>query len=310
MSFFRNDRGDIRPVRATAAGVTGVAALGTLLSSFYINEERQVSLEVLFGRVNHVEKAPGWKWKNPLATRYPYSLARQKTTVDQATNLRLGDDLRVSGKFDVEYEVDETANVPKLYFDLKDQGGDLEGVVQVRSKDAAVRTLESLTIKDLIPDTEKEGEESSFTNKITMGIQQRLQKDLTEQGWPVRVLGVFSDGFHFTPDSEKRIEEIVRVRADRVKLDLRQENAIKAQEVFRDEAKADRAYIDALRDGGLPDDDVAKALCLKMARDAGRVNEPFAAGCMGGAIPPVGVITPPAEGQVQPQPVQGLEEGR
>ena len=121
----------------------------------------------------------------------------------------------------------------------------------------------------------------------------RAENLMDEEGWPVRIIGVYSTGFNFSQDSEARIAEIVGIRAERVKLDLRAENAERAREVFAAEASADAAYINALRtEAGLQDGDVAYALCLKMNRDAGRVNEPLAAGCGTGNGVGVSVVTP------------------
>ncbi|MFN3828302.1 MAG: SPFH domain-containing protein [Micavibrio sp.] len=291
---YRESKVKVKWGRVTGVSIASVFALTTALSSFYINEERQTSLEVLFGRVTDKETTPGWKWKNPLSSRYAYSLARQKTDVTEATNLRTGDDLRLSGKYHIEYEVDEKADVNKLYFDLQDQGGDLDNVVQVRAKDAAVRAIEALTIENLMPeeDATKNQEAASFTEQITGGINARLQDQLTKEGWPVKIIGVYSDGFHFSQESETRIEEIVSIRAEKVKLGLREENATKAEEVFRKEAQADAAYLEKLRAAGLPEKDLGTALCLKMNRDAGRVNEPFAAGCGGTNDNKTGVVVP------------------
>lgn len=306
--FTKQDRyGDtavrIFPLAATGAGA--LIALTLAFSSMYINEERQVSLEVLFGKVSDVENTAGLKFKNPLASRFAYSLARQSTPVSEATNLRTGDDLRLSGRYFVDYEIDEGADVNKLYFDLQDQGGDLENVLSVRAKDAAVRAIESLTIEDLMPEEDPNNpdkEVESFTDMITTGVQNRLQAALNAEGWPVRIIGVYSDGFNFSKDSEDRIAEIVGIRAERVKLGLRQENAVKAQEVFAAEATADAAYINALREtAGLTDDQVGYALCLKMNRDAGRVNEPLAAGC-GGEGADLGVVVDPTNKSQAPAP--------
>ncbi len=310
MSFFmkKDKYGDdtLRIFPLVAGGAGALVALTLAFSSFYINEEREVSLEVMFGKVSDVENTAGLKMKNPLASRFAYSLARQSTPVSEATNLRTGDDLRLSGRYYVDYEIDQDADVNKLYFDLQDQGGDLENVLSVRAKDAAVRAIESLTIEDLMPEEDPnnpDAEIESFTDMITSGVQDRLQSSLNAEGWPVRIIGVYSDGFNFSNDSEDRIAEIVGIRAERVKLGLRQENAEKAAEVYATEAAADAAYINALREtAGLTDADVGYALCLKMNRDANRVNEPLAAGCNAGGGSNVGVVVDPSAAARRPAP--------
>lgn len=304
----KNSRGENVPRvgRIAGAAIGSAFAAATALSSVYINQERQVSLEVLFGGVTNEVKTPGLKLINPLASRYAYSLARESTTVD-LNELRLGDDIRLSGSFEIEYQINSDADTRKLYYDLKGQGGDLKSVIDVRANDAAVRAIEALTIADLMPATEEIGEDgnmleaSSFTEKMTHGIHQRMQDALSANGWPVKVIGVYSKGFAFSPESETRIADMVGVRMETFKLALREENARIAQNVFKAEAEADAAYINGLRESGLPDSAVAEALCLKMARDAGRSNEPFAAGCRGNNGG-TGVVVDPRTVQKTPQP--------
>lgn len=311
------------PVVGTAGGLSALFLAATLFSGLYINEAREVSLEVKFGDVVDQEDTPGLKWKTPwLSSRHAYSLARQTSVIDNSTSLRMGDDIRLTGGFTIEWEIKEGTDIKKLYFDLKDREGDLDDVVTVRGRDAAIRALESLTIQDLIPeqdieamtstDTEAEGTDAdgadvetseSFTDKMTTGIQTRLQTEFDQQEWPIRVIAVYSNGFEFEPESEEKLAEIVGIRQDRVKLILREENAQKAKEVYGVEAEADAAYLRGLVEAGYPVDQLDHALCMKMQRDAGRVNEPFAAGC-GGSNSGVGVVVDPAAvNNTAPKPV-------
>ncbi len=316
-SFYQNEDGGLRATRIAGTVATAFLAAATAWSGLYVNEGRQITLEVLFGNIVDQVNSPGLKVKMPFfADRFAYSLARQTSPIDNTTTLRMGDDLRLDADFTVEWEIQEGVDAGKLYYDLKDRGGDIDNVVMVRGQDAAIRTLESLTIEDLIPPNADMPQaqtgadtSASFTQLMTSGIQGRLQQEFLSQGWPIKVISVYSNGFKFSPPSEIKLEEIVGIRQERVKLALREENAVKAAEVFAAEARADAAYVNELVAKGLGEDQIGTALCLKMARDAGRVNEPFAAGCNNGASLPVAAAVPlPAKQQpgVAPAPAAPL----
>ena len=262
----------LKKVNVAGAAIAGLFASATAIGSFYINEAREVSLEVKFGQVTDIETTPGLKFKTPwLSSRYSYSLARQTSEVGAGTTLRTSDDVRLSNPFKIEWEIDENADLQSLYSELKGTGSDISDVVEVRARDAAVQVFETLTVADLA--------EEGFTANIKTLIKSKLLNNLLEQGWPVRVLDVLSDGFTLSPGSESALDAIVDIRQEAVRLDLRLENASKAVDVYKKEAEADKAYLDELSSAGLPEDDLVCALQYKMARDAGRVMQPFAQVC-------------------------------
>jgi regulator of protease activity HflC (stomatin/prohibitin superfamily) len=294
-TFFTKGSGHSKKLRAGRIATTAIGsifALSTAYSALYVNQAREVSLEVTFGKVTEQVDTAGLKFKKPfISTRFPYTLTRQSIEIDEDTKLRTGDDIRLTAGFTVDFQIEEGADIEKLYLDLKGQGGDLVDVVNVRAKDSATRALEALTIEDLVPPAKTEAEElategqpeTGFTDMMTTGIKERLQAEFVEQGWPVEVLDVYSKGFQFDSASESKLAEIVRIRQEKVKLVLRQENAVKAAEVYAAEAGADAAYLNVLRDAGLTSPTaLAQAFCLKTARDAGNINDAFTPGCIGG----------------------------
>lgn len=275
--FTKTDRnGQIYPRvgRIAGASVTAVFGAAALLSSVYVNEAREVSLEVSFGQVTDVVTEPGVNWKTPfVAQRFGYSLARQTTRIGEATTLRTSDDVRLSNPFTIEYKIDENADLQNLYFQLKGSGEDLQDVIQKLASDVAVRVFEGLQVTDLA--------EEGITDQITQGIQTRLQADLNSKGWPVQIIDVLSDGFNLSPESEGVLERIIDIRQEAARLELREQNAIKAEEVLRREAQAYVAYANELRAAGMPEADIRCAIYDKMAMDSGRIMEPFAQVCGG-----------------------------
>lgn len=277
----------ISATKATATTLASLTATAALISSMYINEERETSVEVLFGKVVNVETTPGLKFKVPfVASRHSYPLSRQSVDIDNENGLRTGDSLLIKGNFSIDYEVDENANIPMLYFDLKDKGGELDNLLAVRGRDAAVQAVEALRTNDLIAgDTDGKG----LTKKITERLAEILQKQLTDEGWPIKLKGVFSQGFFLDNVSEKKIAEILQIRLEESKLKLRDANAAKAKETFAAEADAIMNFVAPLQKAGLPAEFIASVTCLKMQQDAGRIGEPFAAGCLA-APPPAGAV--------------------
>jgi len=268
----RHGNPSLRVGRIAGAAIGGLFAAATAFGSFYINEEREVSLEVRFGQIVDIETTHGIKLKTPwLSSRYAYSLARQTSEVGTGTTLRTSDDVRLRNPFKIEWQIDEAADLKSLYSELKGTGSDIADVVEIRARDAAVQVFETLTVADLA--------EEGFTANIKAQIKAKLQNNLSEQGWPVRVLDVLSDGFTLSQGSESALEAIVNIRQEALRLDLRLENAGKAIDVYKKEAEADAAYLNELTEAGLPSEDLVCALQYKMARDAGRVMQPFAQVC-------------------------------
>ncbi len=276
----------ISAIKTATSALAAAFAASALISSLYINEERETSVEVLFGKVVDVETTPGLKAKVPFfASRHSYPLSRQSVHIANEKGLRTGDSYRIKGDFSIDYEVDEKANIPMLYFDLKDNNGEIDNLLAVRAQDAAVKAVEKLGTSDLVSNADDQG----LTKKITDALSQILEEQLHKEGWPIKLKGVFSQGFYLDDESEKKIAEILQFRLEQSKLKLRDANADKAQVTFEKEANALLKFVGPLQKAGLTAEFISSIVCLKMQQDAGRIGEPFAAGCMG-VQPPGGAV--------------------
>ncbi len=306
LNFFKNKNGDLSATKIGTTTLAGLFTAASLWSGIYINEARQVSLEVRFGDVVDTVTESGLKTKVPfLTSRYAYSLARQTTEIGQGTALRTSDDVRLTNPFTIEYEIDKNADLKNLYFQLKGSGEDLQDVIQKLARDVGVRVFEGLQVTDLA--------EEGITDKIKTEMKTKLQADLQAKGWPVTIVDVLSDGFQLSPESEDVLERIIDIRQEKARLELREENAIKAQETLEAEAEAYVKYADVLRAAGLPDEDIRCAIHDKMAQDAGKIMTPFAQVCgtaTGGfandiavAVDPANVTMPPVKGGAAPAPI-------
>lgn len=154
---------------------------------------------------------------------------------------------------------------------MRGAGQDLELFINRTARDSAVRVFETLQVTDLA--------EPGITDRITQGIQERLQEDLIEGGWPIRIVDITSDGFTLSPGPEDTLERIIDIRQEAARLALRQENAVIAEGVLRQEAQAYVAYAEELQAAGLPAEDLRCAIHDKMTQDSGRIMEPFAQVC-------------------------------
>lgn len=279
MGFFtkEDDRGRTK-ARVGRIATTSLASLFTataLWSGLYINEAREVSLEVRFGKVVDTITDPGINAKMPfLTSRYAYSLARQTIQTGEEKTLRTSDDVRLKNPFTIEYKIDETADLKNLYYQLKGSGDDIKDVIEKLTGDVAVRVFEGFVVSDLA--------ETGFTDKIKTEIKTKLQADLAEKGWPVTVIDVLSSGFSLSEGSEDVLERIIDIRQEETRLELRQKNAEKAKDVLKTEAEAYVEYAKVLREAGVPEEDLRCAIYDKMALEAGRIMQPFAQICGNG----------------------------
>lgn len=262
--------------KIAGSSIAGLFAASALWGSIYVNEAREVSLEVRFGNVVDVVTEPGLNFKIPFFTsRYAYSLARETTRIAEGTTLRTSDDVRLTNPFTIEYKIDENADLKNLYYQLKGSGEDITDVIKKLASDVGVRVFEGLQVTNLAED--------GVTDQITGAMQERLQADLKAKGWPVTIIDVLSDGFQLKPESEAVLARIIDIRQEAARLDLRMQNAIKAEEVLKREAQAYVGYAQVLKAAGVPEADLRCAVHDKMAQEAGRVMEPFAQVCGSGS---------------------------
>lgn len=259
-------------VKAAGYGLAGIAALGTVFGSMVrvSPKEAVVVTDDITGQIVAVYKEPALHFKRPwIQSSHSYDLRRDKGGVTAETSLRTSDDIRLINPFTVEFEIDEKADIQKLYIDSR--GQDVSDIVSQRAKDSAVRVFETLRVTDLA--------EPGVTDKIKSLILHKLQEDLDKEGWPIKIRTVLTDGFKLDPKSEEELAKIISYRQEAARLDLRQENAIKALSVMAKEAQSDAAYIDGLAKSGVPKEGLVCALYIKKLVDANRIGVPLVAGC-------------------------------
>jgi len=302
MSFFvkpaANNRDDssLRWGRIATAAFAGAIALDVAVTSPYINQQREATVQTIFGSISNVTHSSGIHFKAPwpLGVKYTYPLYRQSTTTSAATILRTRDGLKVTGDYHAEFEIDGNADIQKLFLDLKGEGHDLAEVI-----------VEELTIQDLLPEPNKdsaskkteEDEQKGFTGKVVSKIQKKLQDRLNNEGWPVKIKTILTTGFKLTAESETRLSGIISLRIENSQLDQRSINARKALSVRGEEATADNAYISNL---SLSPELKASVLCLMMNRDAGKVSDAFAASCFGPSTSHAAVVQAKAAAAAAP----------
>lgn len=280
----------LRYGKMAAHSLGAMVAATALATSLYINESTEKSLEITFGKVTKQVDTPGIKamWPFGIDKRFAISTAKQNVELS-FDKLRTGDDIKMRSDFDIEFQVREKGDIRNYYNDLKGRDGDVKSIVEARGNKAAIEAVEKMSITDLIPPLDKDGKpekSDGFSKKMTENIKTRLQELLDGKdggaNWEIEILGVYPKGFAFEPESEAKLAEIVGIRQEAVKLVLREKNAIKAKEVYGQEAAADAAYLKPFQDAGITDSSaLAQIFCLKTARDAANVNAPLTPGCMG-----------------------------
>jgi regulator of protease activity HflC (stomatin/prohibitin superfamily) len=289
---------EYRTGRIAGAVATGLGALATVWSSLYVVEQREVGLEVLFGGVNEVNKEPGLYKKWPFVERaITYPLYRQRADVTaQEANLRTKDQMRVEGGIFVDYEIDEqSANIVKIYDDLRGDKDDINDVIKMRAKESAVIAFGEFTSVEL----------TSKISEITDRTKILLQASIDEQGWPFKIKSVISNGVRLSPDSEKKLERVMDQEQEQIVLELRERNADKAKVVYQKEGLALAALYTELTKAGVPSDKANELICLKMSDAAGKVQEPFSHGCFGKTNGSYNVALDPTKYLPQPAAASG-----
>lgn len=276
MGIFTSEdqRGDtyVRWGRVGSTAAASVVSLATAFSSFYIVQDREVALKIRFGAITDVQAEPGLYAKVPFidgVIRYP--LFRQRTEVlAEDANLRTRDQMRVEGGIYVDYEIDEAStNIESIYADLRGDSSDIQDVIRMRAREAAVRAFGEFSSTDL----------TSQIDQITARAQVLLQESIDEQGWPFKVLEVVSNGVRLSPDSEVKLERVMAAEQERIVLELRQRNAALAVDVLKIEGTALGGLYNELANAGVPPDQINTLICLKMANDADSVQVALAPGC-------------------------------
>lgn len=271
MGIFTDRNGEAKVGNIVGGALATLFTIGVAADSVIFVSPREAVIQTDFsGNIIRVIDKTGVYAKTPIITStHSYSLTRETALLKGDTSLRTSDDVRLSNPFTVEFEIDETVDLKKLYIDSK--GKNVTDIVLQRAKDAAVRVFETLKVSDLA--------EPGVTDRIKALIKEKLQNDLTQEGWPIKIRTVLSDGFKLNPGSEDELERIVILRQEGTRLDLRSNNADKALSIMSKEAASDAAYLSGLKAAGVPNEGLVCALYLKKLSDTGKVGIPFVAGC-------------------------------
>lgn len=323
--FFNDDRGygrggSFRWGKAVGLGLTGLAGAFVLASSIYRNEPREVTLEInIGGEIVEQVSEVGLHLKTP----WPFSRIIQYSTAMNITpteseNVRMGDELRMAySGFECQWNINPDADYTRLYEDLRGSGEDITTIAQATQLDALTRAAETLGIEDLIEVVEAdadaetpavEGEEPvvdvGFVSTLSTRLETLLADSYEDQGWPITVSKCLSRSYRFDQDTETRLARLAGIRQERVELEYRDDNAIRAQDVYANEAIADAAYVRPLIEAGMSPESAASALCVFKAATEGNLAEPLTPGCFGGGQQiAVTVPMPGEEGQALPEPV-------
>ncbi len=275
MSFLVSDRNDIRWGRLAGVVLSGIFTLAAGADSIYSVNQREVVMPVRFGKVVDVERDPGLHVTIPFITglsRYP--LYRQHVTIDASqANLRTSDLNLVQGGITVDFEVDgNSTSIENIYSDFRGGEGDVEHAVQTRAQDSAVVAFSQFSSVEMAPKQDE----------ILERVKGYVQAKMDEQKWPIKILSVNSSGVRLDPKSEDNLKGVMAAKQQKLLNELRISNAASAQEAATAEGQVIANLYNKLVESGVPKDQVPSLICLKMAEDAHRINEPFAAGCFPG----------------------------
>ena len=317
--FFTEDNGynrggSFRWGKAIGVGLTSLAGAFLVSSSLYRNEPREVTLEIGLGgeiveQVSEVGLHTKMPW--PISSIKQYSTALN-TTPTESENVRMGDELRMEyAGFACQWNIDPNADYTRLYVDLRGSGEDIDTIAEATQLDALTRAAETLRIEDLIDITDAdapelaEGEEeieTGFVGTLTTRFEDILNESYAEQGWPINVQKCLSRSYRFDGDTETRLARLAGIRQENVELDYRNDNAIKAEGIYAQEAAADAAYVRPLIEAGMSPESAASSLCVFKLASEGTLAEPLTPGCFGGGQDIAVSVPMPEDGDNLPQP--------
>ncbi len=212
---------------------------------------------------------------------HDYQLTMQTVQVKaNEANLRTSDNQQVIGAIDVQFQIDPAAGKTSVLYTTFNN--DYHTFIQQLAKDAAVRVFGRQSSINL----------TSSIGDITDLIRTELQNQLKEKNMPVTVVNIISNGVGLSEESNRKLEDVMLEQQRTRVLELRSSNAEKAKDVVRKETEVTAAAIKALRDAGVPQEQIPSMLCLQMADKANEVNKPLSPGCLGGSAARVAVNVP------------------
>jgi hypothetical protein len=272
-----------------AAGAVGYG--GAYVVSPYV-KDNEAAIMIRAGKVVNTNLETGVQMQALLPKveiiKYPTTL--QTITVGATENdsvtIRTAERARIYGEFKVKYVIDKTdENFGSIYtLQRADELSDIEDDISDYTIPAAIETYKAV----------KTIEVNDNLDQIGLNIAKELQSILDARGFTyVRVQDVVPTGMGLSDKANADLELIV---SEERKISLLEQQALTAQkeaEIIADQTRVTTEALSALRDAGVPSEQLSTLYCLQLMRVNDKVGEPFAAGCMGGTqTTPVGVSVP------------------
>lgn len=291
---------------AKMAGVAGVLA-GLVATPFYALStrvtERDAAYKTVRGTLTDADVQPGIKFDDWLPhveyTKLPKFL--QTAVVDASENsninIRTKEQARVYGQYDIMFEIEnQDINFRKIYTELKaDDVADIVPYLQKFAVPAIINVYRNVSSSNsTIPQAvEAEGIPVQPVPEVGIklddhlktgeAIKKELQTILDNEGYTyLRIMRVIPSGVGLSSDANKQLELIV---AEERKLDLlkvQAQVADSAVEVTQKQAKVTAEALQALKEAGVPDDQLVSAYYLQILRDTGKIGQPFVPGPVAG----------------------------
>lgn len=288
---------------AIVGTVTGLMGLGGYAMSTRITE-RDAAYKTVRGKLVDDDVAPGIKFSDWLPhvdyTKLPKFLqtAQVDASENSNINIRTRERARVYGQYDIMFEIEnQDPNFGKIYTELKaDEIADILPYIQKFAVPAIInvyKNVSSSTVKPAEGEVAKEDGSISLDDHLKTGsaIKDELQKILDNEGYTyLRIKRVIPSGVGLSSEANRQLEQIV---AEERKLDLLKVQGQVADEslaITAKQAKVTGEALEALRESGVPDDQLIQAYYLQLLRDGGKVGQPF----VPGPIPGTGVGAVPS----------------
>ena len=285
---------------AAFAVVAGIGYSGAYVLSDYV-KDNEAAIKIRAGQVVDTEVETGVKFDSLLPKveyiKYPTTL---QTTAVSATEsdsfaVRTAERAQIYGEFKVKYTIDKTdPQFASIYTLQKAESlAGIEDDIQDYTIPAAIdiyKTVPTIAVNDNLTET---GER----------IAERLQTILDDRGFSyVNIQDVVPTGMGLSPKANADLEQIVSEERKLALLDAQAATAAKAAEIVGAQTAVTTAAFDALREAGVPEDQLAQFYCLQLYRDSDKIGEQFAAGCIGPQEIAVGVAAPYTAAPVKAAP--------
>lgn len=291
----------IAKLGAAFAVVASVGYGGAYIAADYV-KDNEAAVKIKAGQVIDTAVETGVKFDSLLPKveyiKYPTTL---QTTAISATEsdsfaVRTAERAQIYGEFKVKYTIDKTdPQFASIYTLQKAESlADIEDDIQDYTIPAAIdiyKTVSTIAVNDNLTET---GER----------IAERLQSILDDRGFSyINVQDVVPTGMGLSPKANADLEQIVSEERKLALLDAQARTAEKAAEIVGAQTAVTTAAFDALRNAGIPEDQLAQVYCLQLYRDSDKIGEQFAAGCIGPQQTTVGVAVQPANAPAKAAPI-------